>query len=351
MRTHGYSILRMRKGRPAGKAGSFFPLLALVLSVLSSGLGAQARGGELVIYAYDSFVADWGPGPAVMPKFEKATGIKVKLISRGDSGQVLAACIDEKAKPQADIAIGIDNFLLPQAIKADVLSAYKPKGFEAIAPELRLDPGFLLTPFDYGHFAINWDSESKIQPPASLADLTKPEYKGKLILMDPRSSTVGLEFLSWAVSAYGDKWQEYWKALKPSILTISAGWDSGYGLYTKGEAPLVLSYSTSPAYHLYDAKTKRYRALSFAAGHPLQIEGAGILKGAKNRANAEKFIDFMISLDFQKEIPLTNWMYPVRAEVILPDCFSIAIKPASLPPPKPEALAAALAAWPDVASK
>jgi thiamine transport system substrate-binding protein len=351
MRMHGHSRSCGRRSRFCLRIGFISSFLALFASLAFFSSCAKAKSDELVIYAYDSFVADWGPGPLVLPKFEAATGIKTKLLSRGDSGQVLAAAIDEKGKPQADIIIGIDQFLLPQAVKAGVLSSYKPKGIEAIAPDLLFDPEFRVTPFDYGHFAINWDSQSMIVPPASLADLLKSEYKGKLILMDPRSSTVGLGFLAWTVAVYGDGWADYWKSLKPSILTIAAGWDSGYGLYTKGEAPLVLSYSTSPAYHLYSENTTRYRALEFTEGHLLQIEGAGILKGAKNRKNAEKFIDFMITEEFQKELPLTNVMYPARRDVALPECFSIAIKPKSIPAPDSGALAAALAAWSDVVSK
>jgi thiamine transport system substrate-binding protein len=356
MRMHGHSRMNGRRIGFSGSLGFVSSSLAVIACLLVFFSCVKAKNGGtdgdgLVIYAYDSFVSEWGPGPVVMPKFEAATGIKAKLISKGDSGQVLAAAIDEKGRPQADIVIGIDQFLLPQAIKAGVLASYKSKDIEAISPRLRFDPEFRLTPFDYGHFAINWDSQSKIQPPSSLADLTKPEYKGKLILMDPRSSTVGLGFLAWTVSAYGDTWSDYWKSLKPSILTIASGWDSGYGLYTKGEAPLVLSYSTSPAYHLYAEKTDRYKALVFAQGHPLQIEGAGILKGAKNRKNAEKFIDFMISQEFQKEIPLTNWMYPVRSGVVLPDCYVAAIQPESIAPPDSATFAAAQAAWADVASK
>lgn len=324
---------------------AFLPFLFLFSSCAKKG------SDQLVIYAYDSFVSEWGPGPKVMPKFERATGIKATLVSRGDSGQVLAAAIDEKARPQADIIIGIDQYLLPQAVKAGILSPYKPLGIESVPPEIPFDPEYRAIPYDYGHFAIIWDSKSSIEPPASLSDLAKPEYRGKLILMDPRSSTVGLGFLSWTVSAFGDGWEDYWKSLKPSILTIASGWDSGYGLFTKGEAPLVLSYSTSPAYHVYADGTDRYKALEFADGHILQIECAAILKGAKNRKNAEKFMDFMVSADFQEEIPLTNWMYPARADVALPECYAAAVKPEGLAAPTAESLAAAIAAWADVASK
>ncbi|MFH2116330.1 MAG: thiamine ABC transporter substrate-binding protein [Spirochaetota bacterium] len=317
----------------------------IVFSLLLSATAFSCSAGKvsdadkvLVVYAYDSFVSQWGPGPVVIPLFEEATGIKVELIGAGDGGQVLARVIDERKAPKADIIIGIDNHLLPKAISADVLEPYKPSGSSGISSELILDDEWRLTPFDWGTFAIIWDSEQLAVPPSSLEDLTKSEYSKKLILMDPRTSTPGLGFLAWTKAVYGDGLAEYWKRLAPSVLTMAPGWDTGYGLFTTGEAPLVLSYTTSPAYHAEYETAGRYRALEFPEGHPVQIEGAGIVKGAKNRQAAEAFIDFMLSPDFQNAIPLTNWMYPVIATTALPDSFSHAPKPAKTLLIDPESL-------------
>jgi len=146
-------------------------------------------------------------------------------------------------------------------------------------------------------------------PPASLEDLTKPEYSKKIILMDPRTSTPGLGFLAWTQAVYKDGWKDYWKRLAPSILVMTPGWDTGYGLFTKGEAPLVLSYSTSPAYHKAYEKTERYKALVFAEGHSAQIELAGILTSSRHKKDAEKFLDFLVSEEAQALLPETQWMY------------------------------------------
>jgi thiamine transport system substrate-binding protein len=279
-----------------------------------------------------------GPRPGGIPLFEEATGIKVELISAGDAGQVLARLIDEKNAPKADIIIGIDNHLLPKAIAADVLDPYESAGASGIARELIIDDEWHLTPYDWSTFAIIWDSEQLAVPPASLEDLTKTEYSKKLILMDPRTSTPGLGFLAWTKAVYGDDMAAYWKRLAPSVLTMAPGWDTGYGLFTRGEAPLVLSYTTSPAYHAEYEAAGRYRALEFPEGHPVQIEGAGIVKGSGNRKAAEAFIDFMLSPGFQNAIPLTNWMYPVIASTALPDSFSHAPKPAKTLLVDPESL-------------
>jgi thiamine transport system substrate-binding protein len=144
--------------------------------------------------------------------------------------------------------------------------------------------------------------------------------------MDPRTSTPGLGFAAWTVAVFGDKVNDYWKALKPNILTMAPGWSAGYGLFTSGEAPLVISYTTSPAYHVEYDKTDRYQALIFDEGHPMQVEGAGILKGAPNEAGAKKFMDFFITEEAQNTLPLTQWMYPANKNVVLPDSYKQAAR-------------------------
>ena len=258
------------------------------------------------------------------------------------AGQVLARAIDEKKTPVADVVLGIDGNLLPKALAAGILSAYRPRGFEAVPAALALDPLWRLTPYDWSSFAIMWDAERLANPPASLEDLTKAEYARKLILMDPRTSTPGLGFVAWTKAAYGDGMADYWKRLKPSILTMSPGWDSGYGLFTSGEAPLVISYTTSAAYHAEYESAGRYKALEFPEGHPVQIEGAGIVAKARHRKAAEAFIDYMLTSEFQSALPLTNWMYPVVPGVELPASYAYSPKPANTLPVDAAALDAAV---------
>jgi thiamine transport system substrate-binding protein len=305
------------------------PLAAgFVLTALCA-LFAPLRGdaADLTIYAYDSFVSEWGPGPKVIPKFEKKHGVKVEVISVGDAGQVLNRAILEKKSPKADIILGIDNNMLTRALEEGVLQAYKPPDLNMVPKELVFDKTSHVTPFDYGYFAICYDSLKLSDPPRSLDDLLKPAYASKIILEDPRTSSPGLGFLLWTVAVYGDGYTNYWKKLNANLLTITEGWDSAYGLFTGGEAPMVLSYTSSPAYHVEYEKTTRYRALIFKEGNYLQIEGLGILRGARNVWLARQFVDFALGEEFQSEIPLTNWMFPVNPKVKLPDSFRYAPKP------------------------
>jgi len=293
---------------------------ALCAVFLLTGLSCKKeKSADLVIWTYDSFNSEWGPGPDVTKVFEKKTGVKITWVSHGDAGQIVSRLIQEGGNSGADIILGLDQNLAPRIVNSGLLEAYHPKGAEKIFKELVLDNDFRITPFDYSYFAIVYDSQS-VTPPKSLEDLTSAQFKRKLILIDPRTSSPGLGFFAWVKEIYGSNWQDYWRRLQPSILTIADGWSTAYGLFTKGEAPLVLSYTTSPGYHLEYEQTERYKAAIFTDGHAMQIEAAGLLKTAKNKDNAKAFLDFMISSDFQNIIPLTNWMYTV-IDIPLPDSF------------------------------
>ena len=300
----------------------------LFVSAACSKKAAQsAEKKEVVIYTYDSFMSEWGPGSAIASGFEKESGFSAVYVNCGDAAQVLSKAVLEKNNVQADVLLGVDNNLINKARNENVLVSFKPEGADDVIPsELSdgLGGDWLLTPYDWSKFALIYDTESNTSAPNSLEDLTKPEYAKKLILMDPRTSTPGLGFAAWTIAVFGSDYETYWQKLKPSVLTMASGWSSGYGLFTKGEAPLVVSYVTSPAYHVYADKTNRYRALVFPEGHVEQIEGAGIVKGAPNEKGAKAFIAYLIGSEAQNAIPLTQWMYPANKTVVLPECYSIA---------------------------
>lgn len=284
----------------------------------------QAEEKLLNIYCYDSFASEWGPGPALVENFTAATGIEVKLNAPGDTVTVLSKVILEKENPAGDLLIGPDNNLLARVLAEDVLEAYEAPALRGVSKELIFDESNHLLPFDWGYFAICYDSEVLSNPPASLEDLTKAEYAKSLVLMDPRTSSPGMGFLLWTRAVYGDDYLEYWNRLAPSVLTVTESWSNGYGLFTSGEASLVLSYSTSPVYHKMWEETERYKALDFAEGNYLQVEGVGVIKGAAHPEAARMFIDYMLSAEGQAIIATNNIMMPAVSSTELPEAFDMA---------------------------
>ena len=300
-------------------------MLSPVLAGCSKKTAADpARAKEVVVYTYDSFAGEWGPGPELIEKFQAASGYTLTLVDCGDAVQALNRAVLEKDSVQADVIIGIDNNLADEARKAGILAKYEPKDADKIiSRELRdaLGTDGLLTPYDYSHFAIIYDTQSSTPAPHSLADLTKDVYRKKIILMDPRTSTPGLGFLAWTVALFGDGYQDYWKQLRPNILSMTPGWSAGWGMFMKNEAPLVISYTTSPAYNVEYDHDDRYQALVFDEGHVQQVEGYALLKNAPNEKGAKAFMDYLITEEAQSILPLTQWMYPVNVNVSLPDSY------------------------------
>jgi len=284
-----------------------------------------AWGNDLTIYTYDSFNSEWGPGPIVFKRFEDQCSCRLKVVSAGDSGTLLNRAILEKENPKADILLGLNNSELEKSFSYDLWEPYRSKLFEKIPQDLRVDKKYRVTPFDYGFIAFVYDSKKINNPPKSLQDLIDPKYRRKIVIENPKTSSPGLSMLHWTIAVYGEEdYLDYWKMLQPNLLSVTDGWSAAYGMFTKGEAPIVLSYITSPAYHLEYEKTERFRAAIFQDGHFRQIEFAGIIKGTKHIKMAKKFIDFMLSDKFQNEIPLKNWMFPIIQYESLPDSFRIA---------------------------
>lgn len=301
-----------------------------ILLLLALGLAFTSRlvAADLTIYTYDSFNSQWGPGPVVFQRFEEQCQCKLKIVALGDSGTMLNRVILEKQNPKADIFLGLSDSELSKALSAEIFLPYRSPGLEKVDSAHRLDSQHRVTPFDFGYIAFVYDSEKIAVPPKSLKDLLKEEYKQKIVIEDPRTSSPGLSFLHWTIAVYGEEtYMDYWKQLQPNLLAITSGWSAAYGMFTKGETPIVLSYATSPAYHLEYEKTERYKAAVFSEGHYPQVESAGIVKGTRNLERAQQFIDFMLSSEFQEAIPLTNWMFPVIQYKPLPQSFRLAIQP------------------------
>ena len=302
--------------------------------------------GKLTVYTYESFTSEWGPGPQVKKAFEVECGCKVDFVSVADGVALLNRVKLEGALTKADILLGLDTNLTAEAKATGLLA---PHG--AISDDFKVlgdwqDDTFV--PYDYGYFAVVYDTEKLKNPPKSLKELVEGDPKQKIVVQDPRTSTPGLGLLLWVKSVYGDKAPEAWAKLKGRVLTITPGWSEAYGLFTKGEAPMVLSYTTSPAYHMVADKSERYQAAPFEEGHYLQIEVAGITTtGAKNPL-AEKFMAFMISPGFQDVVPETNWMLPAgKTDKPLNPAFDKLVKPAKTLLFSADEVAANRKAWVD----
>jgi thiamine transport system substrate-binding protein len=279
----------------------------------------------LTIYTYDSFAADWGPGPQVAAAFEADCACTVDFVAAGDGAELLARLQLEGPRSPADIVLGLDTNLIARAAATGLFAPHGIADAPLDLPVAWNDATFL--PFDWGYFAFVHDTTRLPAPPASFAELIASDLS--ILIQDPRSSTPGLGLLMWVEAAYPDTAAEIWAGLAPRIVTVTPGWSEAYGLFLEGEADMVLSYTTSPAYHLIAEDDPTKAAAAFDEGHYLQVEVAAIAANAPQPDLARDFMAFMLTDAFQSTIPTTNWMYPaVLPDAGLPEGFDTLITPA-----------------------
>lgn len=283
---------------------------------------AHAASDTLTVYTYDSFSSDWGPGPKIKAAFEAQCDCTLKFVSTDSSTGILSRVQLEGDNSPADIVLGLDATQLATARETGLIAEHGVDMSALRLPTEWSDTQFL--PFDYGYFAFVYDRSQLENPPKSLDELAASDLK--IILQDPRSSTPGLGFMLWVQATKGEAAAQYWQALADNIVTISKGWSEAYGLFLEGEADMVLSYTTSPAYHLIAEEKTQYHAAAFTDGHGMQLEVAAKLQSAPNAALADQFMRFILSEDFQAAIPTGNWMYPVTSTP-LPEAFSTLVQP------------------------
>jgi thiamine transport system substrate-binding protein len=296
----------------------------------------------LTVYTYDAFSADWGPGPAVKKAFEAQCGCELKFVALEDGVSLLNRVRMEGKNTKADVVLGLDNNLLQAAQQTGLFAKSDVDTRELQVPGGWKDTTFV--PFDYGYFAFVYNKNTLKNPPTSLKELVESPEKWRVIYEDPRTSTPGLGLLLWMQKVYGDNAPEAWQKLAKKTVTVTKGWSEAYGLFLKGESDLVLSYTTSPAYHIIEEKKDNYAAASFAEGNYLQVEVAARLANSKQPKLAEQFMQFMVTPAFQNTIPTGNWMYPV-IKTDLPAGFASLSVPKTTLQFSPEEVASHRSQW------
>ncbi|MBM4966701.1 thiamine ABC transporter substrate binding subunit [Vibrio parahaemolyticus] len=290
-------------------------LIALAAITSTSAFAAE---NTLTIYTYDSFAADWGPGPKIEQAFEAKCGCDVNFVALDDGVSILNRLRLEGGNSKADIVLGLDNNLMAEAKKTGLLTEHNVDTANTVLPNGWSDTTFV--PYDYGYFAFVYNKEKLANPPKSMKELVETRDDLKVIYQDPRTSTPGQGLMLWMKSIYGDDVTQAWQKLASKTVTVTKGWSEAYSMFLNGESDLVLSYTTSPAYHLIAENDSKFATANFAEGHYMQVEVAAKVKGSKNSELADKFMNFILSDEFQSTMPTGNWMYPVT-DVELPKGF------------------------------
>jgi thiamine transport system substrate-binding protein len=298
-------------------------------AVVSTPLAIAQEKPTLTVYTYSGFPSEYGPGGTIKARFEEVCGCALEWVTSDDAGTLLSRLKLEGASTKADVVLGLDA---SQIADADSTGLFAPHGLDLSGLSLPIawaDPTF--APFDWGWLAFIYDSTKLADPPRSLRELVDGEGdRPSLIVEDPRTSSPGLGMLAWMRTIFKDDAGEAWRKLSEKIVTMPQGWSEAYGLFLKGEADMVLSYTTSPAYHVAVESNPAYKAAIFDDGNYLAVEVAAAMKSSDAPELAHRFLEFMISDAFQSAIPEGNWMYPAKKPADgLPPSFEGLTEPAT----------------------
>jgi thiamine transport system substrate-binding protein len=269
---------------------------------------ALADTPVLTVYAPDYFTSEWGPGPAIETGFEAQCGCDLQF----KPGDLLPRLLLEGKQTDADAVIGLNTDVTKKARESGLFGAHGQDTSDLTLPIDWTDEVFL--PFNFGHTAFIYNEERLAEAPASFDALLNAPDDLKIVIQDPRSSISGLALVLWVKAVYGDQAEEAWTKLAPKILTVTKGWSESYGLFTDGEADMVLSYTTSPAYHIIAEEDRTKKAAIFPEGHYFMVELAAKIEGTDQPELADAFMAYILSEEFQTMIATGNWSFPAKLD-------------------------------------
>ena len=276
---------------------------------------------KLTIYTYDSFVSEWGPGPIIEKIFEEKHNADIEFVAVDSAATLLNKVILEGDTSKADIVLGLDMNLFDLAEQSELFTTHNINYINNLINLPLKWESNKFVPYNYGYFSFVYNEANLATPPKSMDELIN-STNARIVIQDPRTSTPGLGLLTWMKALYGDKAGDEWKKLNKKIISVTKGWtDAYYNFFMAGEADMVLSYTTSPAAHIMFEERYDILATTFEEGNYITIEFAGILNNSQNKDLANKFLNFMLSEEFQSVIPSTNIMYPITNIKDLPEAF------------------------------
>ncbi len=333
-------------------------LIFLIGAFLLAACAPQPPGAQaLTVMTHDSFAVS----EDVVAAFETDHNVKVTFLKLGDAGEATNKAVLAGDHPLADVFYGVDNTFLSRALDGDIFEPYESPLLDLIPDEFELDPQHRALPVDYGDVCLNYEKayfqDNALVPPANLEDLLKPEYKSLLVVENPATSSPGLAFLLATIGHFGqDSYLDYWQGLVNNDVKVVNDWETAY--YTEfsrygGERPIVVSYGSSPPVEMIYAEQPMDEPPTAAITADIscfrQIEFVGILKGTENRDLAEAWVDFMLSTQFQEDMPLQMFVFPVNPQAQLqPEFVNYLAVPEQTAVVSPEDIAAHREEWIDV---
>lgn len=284
-------------------------ITVIFTAITSLAIDQKTYQKKLYIYASNAFARKWEDDTFYKKLFEEKCNCELVILSIDNSNAILSRLIIEGDSSKADLVVGIDSNLISKAEDSGLFVPYKQKKYNLALP-IKWDNKYFI-PYDYSYLSFMYNSKILKNPPKSFKELVYSDEDYKIVIQDPRTSPIGLSLVAWSQMVLKNDFHEAWKKLFKKVVTVTKNWNDSYFLFLKGEADMILTYKTSVQYHQIIEKNFDYKTINFSEGEYLILDVMGKLKNSKNQELADKFIDFILSEEFQKFIAKHNFMYPV----------------------------------------
>jgi thiamine transport system substrate-binding protein len=296
-------------------------ILLFVILILSCNKQDENEIAEeiptLNIYAVDVFLNE-NFYENIIPIFTNIFRCEVNVTKFSNALSMLEKAISEKDSTNVDLLFGIDNTLLFKTVQESLFIQYESNNLQNIHEYLILDKEHRINPVCYSNIAFNYNSYVISDPPITFGEMQDGKFKDQIIILDPRTSSLGRAMLYWSVAAFGrNGYSHFWRSIKENVSSIFDNQNDAYNAYLAGEAPMIIGMETTPIYHIQHDNTDKYKSTIPQEGGFKFIVGVGILRSTQNKYLADKFVDFLLSKDFQEMITEEMWMKPVNRKVKL----------------------------------
>ena len=230
----------------------------------------------------------------------------------------------ENSADSVDVFIGIDN-----TIFAEIDSF-----FIEITPNNKkyLNDKLIFTkkivPVYFSPMAFVYEKESFEEEPASFGIIQDGKFKKQIVLTNPETCSIGRATLIWSIAAFGKNgYRHFWRSIKENVARTVANYDAAFNMLLASEATVMYGYQSVLFAENECFDENRFGALVPAEGEFNLIFGSGISRDSNNMEIAKRFIDFLISNEFQQMISDETAMFPVNINVKLPTEFTEIAKP------------------------
>ncbi len=276
--------------------------------------------GELNLYSSRHYDTD----ERLYSDFEDATGITINRIE-GKADELIARMEAEGANSPADILLTVDTSRLARAKNAGILQAVDSPVLEERIPSNLQDADNEWFGFSQRGRIIFYNKETVENPPASYADLAKPEYEGKICIRSS-SNTYNQTLLASIITHEGTDAAKGWaQGIVDNMARDPQGGDTDQlrGIVS-GECDIAVSNT----YYFARAIRKDVKGLSAdrdiigwvfpnqdTYGAHMNLSGAGVAANAPNKDNAVLFLEYLASDSAQKYFSAGNDEFPAVSSV------------------------------------